>query len=133
MEPILPLIQQREEALLEIQMPKTDQSKTQGKKTDAKEEQRRRRLKTSLPRLEKKLFTVLIEFREVNGFDLEWDGEPYLGSLSNIILSDIELKAIRGKARKKSLQPKQVQGGTVPPPCAVRRLSENMKMSFNMH
>jgi hypothetical protein len=134
MEPFLELIQQREQMLLEVQTQKPEQPKITGKKServDPKEEQRKRRLKALLPRLERKLMTMLIEFREVNGFDLEWDNEPYIGTLSHVILSDMEVKAIRGKARKKSFQPKLAQD-TAAPACAGRRLSENARMPGEM-
>jgi hypothetical protein len=132
MEPFLELIQQREQMLLDIQTLGTEPPKAQAKKTeriDPKEEQHRRRLKTLLPRLERKLVTMLIEFRQVNGFDLEWDGEPYIGTLSHIILSDMEVKAIRGKARKRSFPKKQGQEATGVPSCGGRKLSKTTRIS----
>jgi hypothetical protein len=135
MAPFLELINQREEALLELQSLTLEEPKAQGKKTertDPKDEQRKRRAKAVLPRLEKKLFTMCIEFREVNGFDLEWDAEPYVNTLSHVILSSIELKTIRGKARKKSQQPASKQMTTPGSSCAGRRLSENVKLYGNI-
>jgi hypothetical protein len=116
MEPVLELIHQREETLLGLQ------PKALSKKVDPKEDQRKRRLKTLLPRLEKKLMTMLIEFREINGFELEWDGRPYAQNLTHVILSDIELKTIRGKVRKKSVPESGLQGL-----CAPRKSSENLR------
>jgi hypothetical protein len=98
-----------------------------GKKQDPKAEQRKCRMRVLLPRLEKKLYLMLVGFREVNGRDLEWNAEPCINGLAHIILSDVELKAIRAKARRRSTQGKDS--------LAVRSRcrSENNKMSLNPH
>jgi hypothetical protein len=123
MEPFLELIGHREEMLLELHAAKTEP----GKKPDPREEQRKRRMRALLPRLEKKLYQMLVEFREVNGRDLEWDAEPYINGLGHIILSDIELRAIRARARKRSTQRKDE------PAAPPKRRSENNRMSSNAH
>jgi hypothetical protein len=126
MQPALDLIHQREETLGALQ-PKVEcaNPKAVAKKPDAKEDQRRRRLKTVLPRLEKRLMTALIEFREIHGFDLEWDGRPYVQNLTHVILSDIEIRTIRAKARKKS-----VPEAGAPGACGPRKSVENLRPSL---
>lgn len=49
-----------------------------------KEEKARRRYKTTLPRLEKKLYLLLIDYKSKNGIDFEWDGKPYIEKLADI-------------------------------------------------
>lgn len=49
-----------------------------------KEEKARRRFKTTLPRLEKKLYLLLIDYKSKNGIDFEWDGKPYIEKLSEV-------------------------------------------------
>jgi hypothetical protein len=119
MEPFLELIGQREEILLELHAAKADPRK----KPDPKDEQRKRRIRALLPRLEKKLYLMLVEFREVNGRDLEWDAGPSINGFAHMILSEVELKAISARARKRSTQGKDH--------LAVRSrcLSENNTMS----
>jgi len=46
-----------------------------------KEEKARRRYKTMLPKIEKKLLQLLTDYRIKNGTDFEWDGRPYLDQL----------------------------------------------------
>jgi hypothetical protein len=113
MEPVFGLIQQREVILSELVL----NSKALPKNGDPKEDQRKRRLKTLLPRLEKSLMTVPIEFREINGFN---------AGFIHVILSDIEIKTIRGKARKKSLPEYAVQSLYHP-----RKSLENLRNSGN--
>jgi hypothetical protein len=58
MKPFLELIGQREKLLLELHAVKAEPRK----KPDPKDEQRKRRMRALLPRLEKKLYLVLVEF-----------------------------------------------------------------------
>lgn len=133
MEPFIEMISQREEMLREIDEVEAQITKSQGKygaKADPKLEQLRRRLKTNLPKHEKRMLLSLIEFKEANGFDLEWDNEPYQTQLAHIMLSDIERKSARSKGRKKSLQTtrEDVVGLKT-----ARRRSENNKVASNGH
>jgi hypothetical protein len=99
MESFLELIGQKEEMLRELRTAKAEP----GKKPDPKNEQKKRKMRALLPRLEKKLYLMLVKFREVNGRDFEWDAEPYINGLAHIILSEVELKAIRARAKKRGL------------------------------
>lgn len=49
-----------------------------------KEEKARRRYKTTLPRLDKKLYLLLIDYKSKNGIDFEWDGKPYIEKLADV-------------------------------------------------
>jgi hypothetical protein len=122
-DPFLELIGQKEEMLLELHAAKAEPEK----KLDPKDKQRKGRMKALLPRLEKKLYLMLVEFREVNGHDLEWDAESYTNGLAHIILSEAELKAIRAMARKRSTQ------GKDHPAVRSRCLLENNRISLNAH
>jgi hypothetical protein len=122
-DPFLELIGQREEMLLELHTGKAEP----GKKSDLKGEQRKRRMRALLPRLEKELYLMLVEFREVNGRDFEWDAEPDINRLAHMILSEVKLKAIRARARKRSAQ------GKDRPALRSRCRSENNRMSLNAH
>lgn len=108
MRPYLDLISQREELLKEsdtIAESTKEIAKLQSQKKEidpkviAKTEQARRRVKSLLPRLEKKLLIMLIEYQSTHGEDLIWDGSPYIQSLSHIMLSDVELKKARGSRK----------------------------------
>ena len=61
-----------------------------------KEEKARRRYKTVLPKVDKKLSQMLIDYKKKNGKDFEWDGKPYLEKIYptnlNINIEDIEKK-----------------------------------------
>jgi hypothetical protein len=112
MEPFLEMIGQREAVLLELQ---------NAAKGDPKDEQRKRRMRALLPRLEKKLYLMLVEFREVNGRDLEWEAESYINGLAHIRLSEVEIKAIRARAKKRNTQGKERPAGLL---CAARKTPE---------
>jgi hypothetical protein len=60
-----------------------------------------RRHKVVLPRVEKKLKILLIEFKEQNSEDFMWDGEPIIGKLEHVHIARSELQHIK---RKKSAQ-----------------------------
>ena len=49
-----------------------------------REEKARRRYKVVLPRLDKKLYAMLKEYKEANGVDFDWDGEPYIAKLGDV-------------------------------------------------
>ncbi|OHS96327.1 hypothetical protein TRFO_09956 [Tritrichomonas foetus] len=60
-----------------------------------KEEKARRRFKITLPKLEKKLYEQLLQYKSKNGIDFEWDGKPYIEKLSHIKPEDIKPRKIR--------------------------------------
>jgi hypothetical protein len=123
MDPFLELIRQREEMLLELRTAKAEP----GKKPDLKHEQRKRKMRALLPRPEKRLYLMLVEFRKVNGCNSEWDVEPDINGLAHTILSEVELKAIHARARKRSTQ------GKDRPALRSRCRSENNRMSLNAY
>ncbi|OHT03194.1 hypothetical protein TRFO_29502 [Tritrichomonas foetus] len=141
MSPYIDLINQREEFMAELedlQKSAAEVAKSQGKKPinmkkQNKDEQSRRRIKSLLPRLEKKLLLLLIEYKEENGQDLIWKGENYIQNLQHIILSDVEINRAKKGQRKKSMQPKKdahiIMGEK---PGVVRRFSENNRMLVNL-
>jgi hypothetical protein len=88
-----------------------------------KDEQRKRRMRTLLPRFEKKAYLMVVEFRGVNGRNFEWDIEFCITGLAHAMLSEVEPKAIRARARKRSTQ------GKDHPAIRSRRRSENNRMS----
>ena len=147
MEPYLELINQREELLKEQDILSAEAAKiakSNGKiivdpKKQNKDEQALRRCKNLLPRLEKKLYMMLIEYKTHQNEELMWDGEPYINKLSHIHLSDVEMKKARGSSRKKSIQPRcgllnYRDDVPIPqrPNKSVHRHSENAKYLANL-
>lgn len=61
-----------------------------------------RRYKTVLPRLEKKLLIMLIQFREENGEDFIWEQKPIINELKHIHVTQSEIRA-QNKNRNKSI------------------------------
>lgn len=70
-------------------------------KQAAKDEQARRRIKSLLPRIEKKLYISLIEYQTLRGEDFLWDGKEYIHNVENIKLSSSELAKAKGVGKKK--------------------------------
>ncbi|OHS98938.1 hypothetical protein TRFO_34701 [Tritrichomonas foetus] len=110
--PIIDSIQQREELLKETQELNESARKMElalkkkkqiDQKKAAKDEQSRRRIKSLLPRIEKKLLVLLIEYQTRKEADFLWDGREYIQELEHIKLSDVELQKAKGLNRKKSL------------------------------
>jgi hypothetical protein len=109
--PCIDLIRQREDLLLESKelhdkATRVEEMRRQKKNIDPKLinriEQGRRRIKSLLPRLERKLLLMLIEFEVSSKNHFEWNGKPYIDNLSHIKLCDVEI--IKAKSgRKKSL------------------------------
>lgn len=67
-----------------------------------KEEKARRRYKFTLPRLEKSLKELLIEYKEKNSIDFEWDGAPYIDRLTHVVLDEPKKKRLNVEDSKKS-------------------------------
>lgn len=137
------LILKREEYLNELDGVNKDADKfaklqAKGKSVDMKKlnknEQARRRIKSILPRLEKSLLLLLIEYKEDNdGNEFLWRGEPYIQNLQHIILNDVELSRAKKKSsRKKSMQPKKEVCSLIGDKGAPRRFSENNRMLVNL-
>jgi hypothetical protein len=122
MEPLLELTGHREEMLLQLHA-----AKAELKNADPKDESRKHRMRALLPRFEKKLYLIVVEFREVNGRDLEWDTETYINGLAHITLSEVWLKEIRARARKRSIQ------RNARPTVRSRCRSDNNQMSLNTY
>jgi hypothetical protein len=100
LQPILELVNQREEivrdyteTLSSASDPNRLMSRGRGwAQQRMREEKARRRFQVALPKLEKKLCRLLIEHRAKMGADFEWDGKPYIESLSLIDGDDLALK-----------------------------------------
>ena len=137
--PYIDLIKQREEYIVErdeLQRITQETAKMQGKKPiDMKkvnrEEQALRRIKSLLPRLEKKLLLLLIEYKdEHNGVDFIWKNEPYIKNLSHILLSDVEIKRAKQK-KKSSLGAMKKDAAPISDKGALQKHSENNKKLVN--
>ena len=119
-EPVLELVQQRENIISEYKKtlessadPSRLMSRAKGcAQALIREEKARRRYKVSLPRLEKKLYQALCEYKQKTGEDFEWDGQPYVDSLSS---EAKETKPILKRAKKKKQQVTQINSKTLPP------------------
>lgn len=75
---------------------------------------------------------MLIEFKEDNGDEFLWKGEPYVQNLSHIRLSDVEISRAKKKnSRKKSIQPKKDVINIIGEKGYPRRFSENNRMLVN--
>jgi protein regulator of cytokinesis 1 len=99
--PIMEAVNQREEIVKEyndmlrqMQDPNRLMSRGRGRAQQRmREEKARRRYHVSLPKLEKKLYKLLAEYRSKTGTDFEWDGKPYVDTLTRA----------QGKEKAKSL------------------------------
>jgi hypothetical protein len=69
-----------------------------------RDEQARCRIRSLLPRLEKKLLLALLEFQSSKEREFLWEGQIYIDQLAHIKLSDVELRQAKF-TRKKSLPP----------------------------
>jgi len=131
--PILESINQREEMINEqdtLIKEANDRIKNMGKKPiDSKkvlkDENSLRRIKSLLPRLEKKLKILLIEYSEENNQPYIWNDVPYISHLDHVFLSDIELKkAFSNKQKPRvSLDVKSIDTNSKKD--VIRRHSEN--------
>lgn len=145
MKPFLELIEQRKELMdetkkLDDRAKKVEllikKKKDVDQKQITKDEQARRRIKSVLPRLEKKLLIMLIEYKTANGSDFMWDGAEYITQLEHIKLSDSELRQAQGgSARKKSLgtgrRTSQMSAVSAVTKGPVRRSLENNRVAVN--
>jgi Ca2+-binding EF-hand superfamily protein len=109
--PFVEMINQRTELLSEADelneaAKKLEEARAKKKEIDQKklnkDEQARRRIRSLLPRLEKKLLLSLLEYQVNQEKDFLWDGQPYVEQLGHIKLSDIELRQAKF-TRKKSV------------------------------
>lgn len=137
MSPIIDVVLQREEMNREFEelqrvIAKEAQAKVPDTKKMNRDEQAKRRVKSLLPRLEKKLLIMLLEYKFANEEDFVWKGEVYADKLAHIKISETELKNARKKSRK-SLQPRASLGQTKTKATGARRASENSKKSINVH
>ena len=97
---LIQMIQQREDII--NQYKSIDESKS-----DPSKEKIKRRYKTVLPRLEKKLLIELIKFKEVHSFPSTWDGNNYEDELNHVKLSISEIKQAKSQAHKVSKKQKK--------------------------
>jgi hypothetical protein len=89
LQPLLSAIEEREEIIREYEsvcQATTDVQRLISRERGCahqllREEKARRRYKGALPKLEKKLTQMLLEFKSVHGIDFEWDGMPYIEQL----------------------------------------------------
>ena len=141
MSPYIDLILKREELLAEMEeltkeAKRAAKLEVKGKLVDQKkqnkDEQTRRRIRSILPRLEKNLLLMLMEYKEDNSVEFLWKGEPYIQNLSHIRLSDVEISRAKKKnIRKKSMQPKKEVINLIGEKGYPRRFSENNRMLAN--
>jgi hypothetical protein len=105
------MINQRTELLTEADglneaAKRVEEARVRKKEVDQKklnkDEQARRRIRSKLPRLERKLLLALLEYQTNQEKDFLWDGQPYVEQLTHIKLSDVELRQAKF-TRKKSV------------------------------
>ncbi|EAY09724.1 hypothetical protein TVAG_413720 [Trichomonas vaginalis G3] len=101
------LIEQREALVFEqnsIEHARNVRAKSKNNFTEpsikVKEENDLRRCRNLLPRIERKLKLALLEFRGRHESDFMWDGQPYIGYLDHIILSDMEINRALNSSRR---------------------------------
>lgn len=94
-QPIIQMIKQREEIIDQYQS-------INKKKPDQAADKIKRRYKTILPRIEKKLGIELVKYEEIHSRPFTWNGENMLEKLEHIKLSQSEIKQAKNQARKKS-------------------------------
>jgi SMC interacting uncharacterized protein involved in chromosome segregation len=98
--PIIQMINQREEIVCEYTetlSSASDRNRLMSRgrgcaQQRMRAEKARRRYQVALPKLEKKLSSLLIEYRTKKGTDFEWDGKPYLERLAHVEGGDLSLK-----------------------------------------
>lgn len=83
-----------------IEIPKPDENDPVRKMTVEKVT---RKYKCILPRIEKKLKLLLIDFKTRNNEDFIWNSRPMIQKLDHVILSNTELKLAKKTRRKKSV------------------------------
>ena len=94
-QPIINLIQQRNEILNEHEnIDPQMMNPTQIDKI-------KRKFKSTLPRIEKKLLIEIIEYNEFYGVPFMWDGQQYEKYLEHIKLSQSEIKQAKNRAHKR--------------------------------
>lgn len=112
MKPFIELITERSQLLSEMeQLDKSQKAveraikkkKPVDQKQINKDEQARRRIRSLLPRLEKKLLIMLVQYQANKGHEFTWDGLPYAEQLAHIKLSESELRQAKSQNRKRSL------------------------------
>ncbi|KAH0789634.1 hypothetical protein GPJ56_006136 [Histomonas meleagridis] len=120
LKPVIELIKQREDLVQQNEQlmeenKKTKDPKNQKKPIDqkqvAKNEQMCRRIKSLLPRIEKKLMLALVEYKSRKGAAFLWDGKPYEDQLAHIKLSNTEIH--QATAHKKSISSSSMRGSQV--------------------
>ncbi|KAH0795107.1 hypothetical protein GPJ56_000950 [Histomonas meleagridis] len=117
--PILESINQRESILSEyyaMEAATNDPSRLMSRERGCaqqliREEKARRRYKVVLPRLEKKIYQLLVDYKQKHGTDFEWDGKPYIEQLSHVQMDEIKPKKIsstrqtEAEKKTKTIQP----------------------------
>jgi hypothetical protein len=141
---LIGMIGQRSELLQELHelvesARKVEEARAKKKEVDQKQiqkdEQAKRRIKSLLPRLEKKILVAVIEYQSAKGCDFLWEGAPYVQQLSHIKLSDTEQR--QAKAPKKDAASRRTSHFPVKAPDApqakgpIRRSLENTKSCAN--
>lgn len=87
-----------------------------------REEKARRRYKVVLPRLDKKLYAMLKDYRDANGSDFEWDGSPYIDKLTDV-QEDLMPKKRTTAPKKKRRAKRNEACRTLPPSQHLKVLS----------
>lgn len=135
-QPIIDLIQQREEVIEEFNSAKAavegdeaqaGKGQKKGKRAEKKPDPQQllhiekvsRRYKSVLPRIEKKLKLLLIEFKEQNEEDFIWNSKPIIESLEHVKLSNSEVHQAKTAWRKKSVSKNTVKPSTEGKPKAT--------------
>lgn len=79
------IIREYEESKVAVSDPNrlTSRSHAQAKQL-MREEKARKQFKTTLPKIERKLYQMLREYKKTNGINFLWDGRPYIELLSHI-------------------------------------------------
>ena len=80
-----------------------------------------RRHKYVLPRVEKKLKVLLIQFNEQNGEDFLWNGKPIIEKLGHVKVAPSELQQIKRKKSKGQMPRKLLADGPPPPNTTARK------------
>lgn len=134
-QPIIDLIKQRKEIIddfKELSDPGRMKRKYGGENDEEEEEEEKtisklhaekvtRRHKYVLPRVEKKLKILLIQFHEQNGEDFLWNGKPIINKLSHVQVAPSELRQIKRKKSKGQTSRKLLADGPQPPNTTARK------------
>lgn len=128
-QPIIDLIHQRENMIKDYEELEKKEKTKDGRndKIDQKKERIKRRYKYVLPRVEKRILLTALEFKQINGIDIFWDGVKVEDMCQNVTLTPAELAQF-SDGRRKTLNPQKLMNLIS---SSANRANRNMAFDFD--